>query len=93
MSDELLKQSKSEFIAKHAQSKITVEKLDELMDYAMNPKKHKFAWVIHVIKLVSIFLYLFCRKQILDETWEISLQQYEQDRVNKNREVVEDDLA
>lgn len=86
-------ETEEKFLAQHAQTKITVEKLDELMDFAMNPKGLRFSWLIHIVKLISVFLYLYCRKQLLKETWTISVQRYEQDMVNNNRAEVEDDLG
>lgn len=80
-------------VVKHAQSKITVEQLDELMEWVLQPKGLKFSWIIHVIKLLAIFAYLYCRNMIIQQTWDISLQKYERDRIKDNRKQVEDDLA
>ena len=81
------------FLAQHAQTKITVEQLDELFEWVLAPKGLKFSWIIHVIKLVAVVGYLWARQKCLDDTWRISVQKYERDRVNKNRDEVEDDLA
>lgn len=84
--------SKEEFAAKHAQSKVTTDQLDEMFDFVMG-KGSKVFWLISVIKLVAVVAYLWARQKCIDDSWLATLQKYEQEQKQKNRSEVDDDLA
>lgn len=74
--------------------KITVEQLDEMFDWVMNPKKAKLAWAIHIVKFVAVALYLYCRKQISEDTAVLSKQKFENTSIqNTRKEIDGEDLG
>ena len=83
---------KQEFLNLNSRQRaVTVDQLDTLMNFCMSPKTGKFAWIVHCIKLVAVFAYIYTRKQIVDEDWESSKQRYQMERIKKHRSDVEED--
>jgi len=72
----------------HVQQTITVEKLDSLMDWAMDPKSGKVAFIFHAIKIFAVFAYVWTRDKLVEEAWHLSRQKYEQERSARNRREV-----
>ena len=68
------------------QHQLTLEQLDEMFYWIMNPREAKFAWVINLVKLVAVAGYLWSRSRIKDESHQLEKQTYERKSVNVVRE-------
>ena len=85
--------SKEDFLfSKSGSRSVTVEQLDQLMNYCLDPKTGRFSWIVHCIKLVAVFAYIYTRKQIVDEDWKYSKQRNQLRRIKNNRSIVEEDI-
>ena len=67
---------------------ITVEQLDEMFFWVMNPRKAKHAWIIHLIKLVAVYLYLFSRSKLVEESWRQEKNEYMKKQILENRDEI-----
>ena len=72
-------------------SRITVEKLDELVEWITDSKAGKILSIVALVKLVAVFIYLFIRKRIIDDEWMIFKQEYEQQQKNLNRTEIDEE--
>jgi len=83
---------KQEFIVNSTQKSLTIDQLDRLMQWSLDPKSGKFSAIIHCIKIFAVFAYVYTRKQLVDESWHISVQRSNLESIEKNRRAVEEEL-
>lgn len=87
---------KEEFRFDHRQwksKKVDIDKLDAVMDVVLDSGTSTWGSIVAGIKVLIFFAYLWARKRLIDEEFMIRKQQYEQGRVNDNRDdLSQDDL-
>lgn len=64
---------------KYKQERLTVERLDSLMDFIMASDSSTFGKIMTVVKLVVAFAYIYTRNKLIDNELLIYKQQLEQD--------------
>lgn len=78
---------------KYKSKKISIVKLDNLMDQVINAGTSRWASIVAGIKVILFFAYLWARRSMIDEEFQIAKQNYERNRAVENSDIIfEDDL-
>lgn len=68
---------------------VRLEDLDRLMAIILDASASYWKTIVAALQIAAFFVYLWARKQLIDEAQQLAKQTYEQDRVNRAR----DDLS
>lgn len=86
----------SEFRFDHRKYKskaIKLSMLDALMESIISAGTSQWASIVAGIKILIFGVYLWARKQLIDEEFKIAKQEYEQGRANDNADdILNDDM-
>jgi hypothetical protein len=74
-------------------SKVSVKRLDELMDWVDRKPNGKIETIFALIQLLAVFAYIWTRNKLVESEWEIRKQEYAREETMENREeIAEEDM-